>query len=126
MDNNLKRGQGQTLRQNMKDSGRKLTTEDIKRIIRESRSHPAKDEDTPYADVPSAQPPSQPFTPATHRQLESASVEYGNRNDETTVIVSGMQPQPSRFNGYIRSVLGVGNMKEKPIDRLSKALWGKK
>ena len=107
---------------------KKLTTEDVKRIIRESRvkkEYPG-DDDAPYADVPSAQEPARPFTPASRDQLQDASVRYGNRRDELSTSAPPVQPKPpQRGSAYVRAVLGTSGTIP-TVNTFSNALFGKR
>jgi hypothetical protein len=104
----------------------KLTTEEIKAIIRNSGNRPAKDEDTPYADVPSAQEPTRPFEPARHEQLQEASVQYGRQNQEVEPSYGSVQRHMFRANGsgYLRAVIGSGNSTPS-LGKFTNALLGK-
>jgi len=106
----------------------KLTTQEIKDIIKKTSSHPAADEDTPYADVPDAQPPARPFTPATHERLQEASVQYGEQRQEIQPSYGTVRKQPAiRVNGagYLRAVIGSENSTPS-LGKFTNALLGKK
>jgi hypothetical protein len=111
---------------------RKLTTEEIKEIIRNAKHEPV-DNEAPYADVPAAQPYSRPFREATREQILDASVNYGDRRVETerpvgVVIHPKAQPRYVQGESYMRAVIGDRHYgsKGKPrsrIDILNKMLW---
>ena len=116
---------------------RKLTSDDIKEIIRKS-GHKVENEDTPFGDVPSAQPPARPFHVATKMMLQDASTQMNEHQHEVTpVVMPQHQPkaviQPKQTApqeaGYFRAVIGdrhYGQKKGKPvshIDKLNRLLW---
>ena len=129
---NVQRTRGQTLRQNINESERKLTTQDIKEIIRKSKHEPVDNEE-PYADVPTAQPFSRPFQEAARSQIQDASVQYGERASAVdrplrVIIRERVPPPPVKGEGYMRAVIGDKHYgsKGKPksrIDILNRMLW---
>jgi len=118
---------------------RKLTTEEVKEIIRKSSKN-QQDDEAPYADVPSAQPPFRPFYAAPRVVREDAAVGMGR--GETTNVIVVQQPE-QRFvqreprmsdlvsgEGYMRAVMGNGMFNKgkkakpvRPVDRINRVLW---